>query len=295
MSRRHRHADHVNHEAWAIPYGDLVTLLLAFFVVMYSLSSVNEGQYRVLSDSLISAFRAPPRSLDPIQVGEVVLSQRNADARQERMQVELETNTVIDSLDRDLDVLRTSGLRPSDADGAAVMIEDIGTALQEALAEMISEDLVRLRKDEFWIEVEINTNVLFASASAELASESRAVIYRIGEILAGKNTRVQVEGHTDLRPITTERFPSNWELSSARAATVVRMFSSAGVDPKQLAAVGYGEFRPVADNATPEGQSENRRVVIVIMADRIRDPDAMLIQTEPLWVEGGRPTSQPGP
>src|SRR5262249_24373851 len=70
MGRRHKHEDHVNHEAWAIPYGDLITLLLAFFVVMYAMSSVNEGKYRVLSDSLVTAFQGAPKSLDPIQIGE---------------------------------------------------------------------------------------------------------------------------------------------------------------------------------------------------------------------------------
>lgn len=291
MSRRHRHEDHVNHEAWAIPYGDLVTLLLAFFVVMYALSSVNEGKYRVLSDSLVAAFRAQPKSLEPIQIGETALSRHDIDLRQERALVPLEIDNLADALDRDLDVLRSGRLRPEDADAAAAMIDEIGTALQEALAELVSDDLVRLRQDEFWIEIEINTNVLFASASAELASASRGVVYRIGEILAGRNTRVQVEGHTDVRPITTERFPSNWELSTARAATVVRMFASAGVDPSQLAAVGYGEFRPVADNTTLEGQSENRRVVIVIMANRVREYGATVAGTDFSRLEARQPTS----
>jgi chemotaxis protein MotB len=148
------------------------------------------------------------------------------------------------------------------------MIDEISSALEEALQELIDEDLVRLRGDDFWVEIEINTSVLFATASAELEAASRDIVYRVGEILAGKDTRVQVEGHTDVLPISTERFPSNWELSTARASTVVRMFSSAGVDPARLAAVGYGEFRPVSGNDTPEGRAENRRVLIVVMANR---------------------------
>ena len=154
---------------------------------------------------------------------------------------------------------------------AAEMIDEITSALEEALQELIAEDLVRLRGDDFWGEIEINTSVLFETASADIAPASRDIVYRVGQILAGKDTRVQVEGHTDVLPIRTERFPSNWELSTARAATVVRMFSSAGVDPARLAAVGYGEFRPVADNATEQGRAENRRVLIVVMANRFRD------------------------
>lgn len=278
MSRRRRHEDHVNHEAWAIPYGDLVTLLLAFFVVMYALSSVNEGKYRILSDSLVAAFRSPPKSLEPIQIGEVSRSPQNIDLRELRTLVPLEIEA-LDLLahdrteDRDWELLRSSGFSPLEVEAAAEMIRDISDALEEALELLIEEDLVRIRRDDFWIEIEINTSVLFDSASAELSSQSQPIVYRVGEILSGKNTRVQVEGHTDVRPISTERFPSNWELSAARASTVVRMFNAAGVDPRQLAAVGYGEFRPVGDNNTEVGQSENRRVVIVVMANRVRALD----------------------
>ncbi len=279
MSRRRRHEEHANHEAWAIPYGDLVTLLLAFFVVMYALSSVNEGKYRILSDSLVAAFRAPPKSLEPIQVGELSLAQHEIDMRQQRVLVPVEIDSLPDLLDRDLEIRRSSALSAADAAAAADMIDEITDALEEALAELMSEDMVRLRRDQFWVEIEINTSLLFPSASAELARDAADVVYRVGSILAGKDTRVQVEGHTDVLPIRTERFPSNWELSTARASTVVRMFATAGVDPGQLAAVGYGEYRPVADNNTPEGQAENRRVVIVVMANPAREAGAALAAT----------------
>ncbi|TVQ44041.1 MAG: flagellar motor protein MotD [Gammaproteobacteria bacterium] len=279
MSRRRRHEEHANHEAWAIPYGDLVTLLLAFFVVMYALSSVNEGKYRILSDSLVAAFRASPKSLEPIQVGELSLAQHEIDLRQQRVLVPIEIDSLPDLLDRDLEIRRSSALSAADAAAAADMIDEITDALEEALAELMSEDMVRLRRDQFWVEIEINTSLLFPSASAELTREAADVVYRVGSILAGKDTRVQVEGHTDVLPIRTERFPSNWELSTARASTVVRMFATAGVDPAQLAAVGYGEYRPVADNNTPAGQAENRRVVIVVMANPAREAGATLAAT----------------
>ncbi len=279
MSRRRRHEEHANHEAWAIPYGDLVTLLLAFFVVMYALSSINEGKYRILSDSLVAAFRASPKSLEPIQVGELSLAQHEIDLRQQRVLVPIEIDSLPDLLDRDLEIRRSSALNEAEAAAAADMIDEITDALEEALAELMSEDMVRLRRDQFWVEIEINTSLLFPSASAELTREAADIVFRVGTILAGKQTRVQVEGHTDVLPIRTERFPSNWELSTARASTVVRMFATAGVDPAQLAAVGYGEYRPVADNDTPEGQAENRRVVIVVMANPERDSGATLVAT----------------
>lgn len=271
MSKRHRHEDHVNHEAWAIPYGDLITLLLAFFVVMYALSSVNEGKYRVLSDSLVAAFRASPKSLEPIQVGQPSRSFGDVDVQQMRTLVPLEidsTSIITDPIERDRGlgwgVMRTAGLSEEEIDEAATQIEALSELISEELAGLVASDLVRVRRNRFWLEIEINTSVLFPTASTELSDEALSIMQRLGAILADTNTRVQVEGHTDIVPISTPAFPSNWELSAARAGTVVRRFSGAGVEPSRMAAVGFGEFRPAADNDTAEGKARNRRVVIVV-------------------------------
>ena len=275
MARRRVQEEHVNHEAWAIPYGDLITLLLAFFVVMYALSSVNEGKYRVLSDSLVAAFRGAPKSLDPIQIGELSKSFHELHLSEQRTLVPLEVEAFI----RDDD----SGLRsrdvgwsvrgddfdtPASQDWAERMIESLFQAIVSELNELIEEDLVTVRQNQYWLEVEINTSLLFETASAQLADQAEAIVARLAGILAQADIRVQVEGHTDSRPINTEIFPSNWELSTARAANVVRMFGNNGVDPARMAAVGFGEFRPAADNSTQAGRTKNRRVIIVVMAKR---------------------------
>src|SRR6187551_1180382 len=122
MSRHKKHEDHVNHEAWAIPYGDLITLLLAFFVVMYALSSVNEGKYRVLSDSLVAAFRASPKSLEPVQIGQPNRSKGSADVERPRTLVPLEIDNVV-QLDnqtversREWEAMRAMGMLPEEID-----------------------------------------------------------------------------------------------------------------------------------------------------------------------------------
>jgi len=279
MARRKPVEEHLNHEAWAIPYGDLVTLLLAFFVVMYAISSVNEGKYRVLSDSLVAAFRAAPKSLEPIQIGEMSKAESELQTRQPRTLVPLEIDQLpLDLLERipQMQALHRAGFSAEELDAAAELIEEIDRAIIEALGDLVAQDLVRLRRDRFWIEIEINTSVLFPSGSAEVSPEARPVLERVGAILAGNPVRTHVEGHTDERPINTLVFPSNWELSAARAARVVRIFQDQGVVPERMAAVGLGEFHPVADNTTPAGRHKNRRVVIVVMADRERiiDPEA---------------------
>ena len=271
MARRRHHEEHVNHEAWAIPYGDLITLLLAFFVVMYALSSVNEGKYRVLSDSLVAAFRAAPRSLEPIQVGDLSRSPtHDSPIETQRTLVPLEVESLYnrqdDQAEPDWGAMRRAGLSPEELDEAVRQIDAISNEIGGALENLVADDLVRLRKSRFWLEIEINTSVLFSPGSAQLATESLPVVRKVGSILADTATRIQVEGHTDNVPISTPEYPSNWELSAARAATVVRMFTEAGVGAERMAAVGFGEFQPVADNATAEGRARNRRVTIVVMA-----------------------------
>jgi chemotaxis protein MotB len=307
MAKRRHKEEHVNHEAWAIPYGDLITLLLAFFVVMYAMSSVNEGKYRVLSDSLVAAFRSAPRSLEPIQVGALSRSMQDVSTERVRtlvpLELELDLDLILSEYDRgdrepapregespahDLPFkfMRSAGLSPDEMEEARAMIETITQELARELAVLMEEDLVRLRHNPFWIEIEINTSVLFDSASAELAPNSVPVLRKISAILKDSPTRIYVEGHTDSRPIHTVAFPSNWELSGARAASVVRLFAEGGVAPEQMAAVGLGEFRPVADNATPKGQQQNRRVVIVVMSAGARHFGE--------WFEGYEPGSGPG-
>lgn len=279
MARKRHHEEHVNHEAWAIPYGDLITLLLAFFVVMYALSSVNEGKYRVLSDSLVAAFRSAPKSLEPIQVGDLSRAFHEVQADRPRTLVPLEIDALLVPLEEpgddafiDWGLMRHSGNTPDMLQEAASLVEDISAALADELASLLAEDLVHMRTERYWLEIEINTSVLFDTASATLEPAAQGIVRRIGEILGGTETRIQVEGHTDIRPINTPAFASNWELSAARAASVVRLMSQVGVEPARMAAVGFGEFQPVAGNDTPEGQAQNRRVVIVVMAGRDRAP-----------------------
>ena len=280
MAKKHKHEEHQNHEAWAIPYGDLVTLLLAFFVVMYAVSSVNEGKYRVLADSLSVALGGPPRSLKPVQIG---------DKPEKGTQNESLFNTVTlrgfeqerSGIRPDLPGARMGGdqAEPGGRSGeassgtAAGMAEGQGgaelrrmaDAVQQAMQDLIDRDLVIVRRSEQWLEIEINTDILFASGVAAVGPQAAPVLQRLADILAPFPNVLRIEGHTDDRPIATLAFPSNWELSAARAASVVHLFMQHGVNPARMTVVGLGEHHPVADNATVEGRNRNRRVVIVVL------------------------------
>ena len=264
MARRHKHEDHVNHEAWAIPYGDLVTLLLAFFVVMYAMSSVNEGKYRVLSDSLVAAFNGAPKALEPIQVGEKQVGS-GADAA-----INLVQQAMIEGQPRRsiqpigiAQPLQTA--MPVDSAQQREELAGVADEVEQAMSDLIDRELVTVRRHGKWVEVEIRTDILFPSGVATLSPAAEQVLQQLAETLKPFPNAIRVEGHTDNRPISTTAFPSNWELSAARAASVVHLFTRAGMDPARLAVIGLGENRPSQSNATAEGRNANRRVLLVIL------------------------------
>ena len=123
---------------------------------------------------------------------------------------------------------------------------------------------MQVRRTENWIELELNESMLFSGASASMQQAAGPILAKIANMLNVLPNTVHVEGHADSRPIRTSAFPSNWELSAARAASVVNVFVQQGIEPSRLAAVGYGQFRPVAANDTEDGRRRNRRVVIVV-------------------------------
>ena len=248
--RRHRQGDddnRENHDRWLVSYADFITLLFAFFVVMYSLSSINEGKYRVLSDSLINAFRnvtvdvpgdpvaAPPQIVAPVNPTAPTAASRAAEAEsQARRQTEVKRMTS--------------------------MAEDIRRVLEP----LTRDGQVRVTEGARGITVEINASVLFAPGDATLGTSAVAALRAVAQVLAGAEFPITVEGHTDNLPISTVRFPSNWELSAVRASSVVRLFIDAGVRGDRLTAAGYGDQRPLTDNRNEEGRARNRRVSILI-------------------------------
>ena len=263
MARARKHEEHENHERWLVSYADFITLLFAFFVVMYSISSVNEGKYRVLSDSLVASFKSTAKSLKPIQVGKLVRSPAVTS-------ISMRNVPVVINLP-EMPAPRHDPLRKTGQKGGKDKNRElgkIGDEIQKAMAPLISKGLIKIRRNKFWIEVDIKSNILFFSGRARLSRAAVPVLEKLAQILKPHNNVIHVEGFTDNVPINTEAFPSNWELSAARAASVVHLFTKAGVDPRRLVALGYGEYRPVASNDTEEGRRKNRRVVLVIKADK---------------------------
>lgn len=243
MSRRRREPEeHVNHERWLVSYADFITLLFAFFVVMYSISSINEGKYKVISQALIGVFNDADHSLKPIPIGE------------ERPKTVTPAQPLVNDSDE-----TSAGVG-----GTADPLKSIASDISAAFGDLISSNQMTVRGNELWVEIELNSSLLFASADAMPSDQAFTIIDKVAAILKPFENPIHVEGFTDNFPISTAQYPTNWELSSARAASIVRMLAMQGVNPSRLASVGYGEFQPVANNATVEGRSRNRRVVLVV-------------------------------
>lgn len=235
MARRRRQEQPVSHERWLVSYADFITLLFAFFVVMYSISSINEGKYKVLSDAMEGIFSQQDKSIKPIPIG-----QENLRGTEPKADGQHEGETEKEPLAK------------------------IADEIQEQFSSLLGDGQLQIRANEMWLELELSSSLLFPVADAVPQQEGFDIVEKIAKILAPYDNPIQVEGFTDNLPIRTPLYPTNWELSVARAASIVRMMALDGVAPERLAAVGYGEFQPVASNATAEGRAKNRRVVMII-------------------------------
>ncbi|MDB6062959.1 MAG: hypothetical protein JWM78_3062 [Verrucomicrobiaceae bacterium] len=248
MGRRKHTEEHTNHERWLVSYADFITLLFAFFVVMYSISQVNESKYRVLSNTLEDAFNQPELAVDPIQIGEKARSNP--------------ANLV--ALNTDAAKTKEGEGGTQSSNGMPDEFKDVANKIAEAFGDLMTQGLVTLRGNEEWLEIEMKSSLLFDSGDAALSNHALELLGQVAAILRDQKNAVRVEGFTDNKPIHTVRFPSNWELSSSRAAAVVQLFVEEGIDSSRLVAAGYGEFQPVGPNDTPENRAKNRRVVLMI-------------------------------
>jgi len=257
MARKKKHEDHVNHEAWAIPYGDLVTLLFALFTVMYAMSSVNEGKFRVLSDAMIAAFNGAPKSVRPVNLGEPEQGKGG-----DKPLVGITPTALIKIKSQENNPSPPAIAPLPDSAGSLIRME---RQVQDAMRALIDAKLITVRRESMWLEIEINTDILFPSGSGAFSTAAEPVLDKLAEVLKPFPNPIRVEGHTDDRPIHTGPFPSNWELSAARAASVVHQFTKQGIDPLRLEIVGFGEFHPRQPNDSGEGRNANRRVAVLVL------------------------------
>ena len=240
MRRRRRIvSDHDNRDRWLISYADFITLLFAFFVVMYAVSAVNENKLRVLAGSLGDAFGKTPASEAPVP-----------QPTKQALPAEVRQRT----------------LKQQQAVEEQAHMTEVASSLLDVMAPLVKEGKVRVTQSRRGVSIEINANVLFAPGRAELEAKSLAVLRAVAERLRNEPFKLEITGHTDVMPISNPVFASNWELSAVRATSVVRLLADNGIAPARLSAIGREASQPIAPNDTAEGRARNRRVELMILS-----------------------------
>jgi chemotaxis protein MotB len=309
LTRKNKiHEEVSNHERWMVSYADFITLLFAFFVVMYSISSVNEGKYKTLTSSLGNAFSNVDKPVPAIihdlvetpliqerkilpDIPSIIYSPIPLDNPMVVFNPIL--NPIIDTqISEDSDQRRelSAGILKE-----RQQLKNVSEQLEKALGLFIGDKLISVKRNDYWIALEMNSELLFLSGDAILSKKAQPVLKKIVEVISSLPNVINVEGHTDNMPIGTVKFPSNWDLSSARATTVVQAFVKEGINPTRLSAIGYGEFHPIDDNTTEEGRFKNRRVILVLMSQAFArygandEERAQLLNLAPTTINNNRP------
>lgn len=229
MHRRKRRLeeDDINTDSWLATYSDTITLLLTFFILLYSMSVVDSEKLSELSQALKNSLSGSSEI------------------------------TSIEDI-KDLEV------QTGDSD-----YEDLSKKLNNIIEKNGLTEVIKIREEDRGIVLQLDETILFDSGRADLKDYSREVLETITTIINDTDNDVLVEGNTDNIPMNSEKFGSNWELSTARAVSVVRYFvETQNIDPTRFAVKGYGEYKPLVDNSTPENRSINRRVDILIVEQK---------------------------
>jgi chemotaxis protein MotB len=262
VSRRKRPRAHANHERWLVSYADFITLLFAFFVVLYASAQVDHRKVGQLAMAIQVAFQE--LGVFPASTTQVPIDMNEP--------MPFSTVQAIESAKRNTDLSHVSSA-PQDSLAAASEEANLTTLqaeLQQALQREIALHTVALHREIEGLVISLREFGFFDSGSAALKPSALPALDRIASILAVRACRLRIEGHTDNVPIHTAQMASNWELSTARSTELVRLLIVRyRFSPDRLSAAGYAEYHPIASNDTPQGRAQNRRVDIVILSERV--------------------------
>jgi chemotaxis protein MotB len=256
---KRKNQEHVNHDRWLVSYADFITLLFAFFVVLYSSSQVDKRKAGRLALAIQVAFQ----ELGVFQTSNTKIPLKDEEA------IPFEKVQVVENISKDADLKQIvnpmKGVLSSAAESQS--LQEAQAAIQKALNPEIQRHEVAMTMRREGLVVSLREMGFFDSGSADIRPASLDAISRLAGVLKQRPENLRIEGHTDNVPIHTARFTSNWELSTARATELIQLLiTKYGIPPGHLSAAGYGEFHPVAGNDTAEGRAQNRRLDVVILA-----------------------------
>jgi chemotaxis protein MotB len=260
MSRRKRSPGHSNPERWLVSYADFVTLLFAFFVVLYSSAQVDKRKVGKLALAIQVAFQE--LGVFPASTTQIPLDEHEP--------MPFSTVQVIENAKRATELSPVSPSPNGALDAAAeeADLSQLQSELQGALQHEIAMHAVTLHRETEGLIISLREFGFFDSGSAALKPSAMPALDRIASILSVRTCRLRIEGHTDNVPIHTPQMASNWELSTARATELVRLLIQRyRFPPERLSAAGYAEYHPIASNQTLQGRAQNRRVDVVILSE----------------------------
>lgn len=253
MARKEKKGDDVNPDAWLGTYADAVTLLMAFFVVLFSISSVDAQKLKELKEALQDALTGKNTVKELEDIDDLKIDAKKDNNEQDKEQTE------------------PSEKPPSEQTPAPpppLNKEELKQTLEEVIEQKNLADKIKLVEDERGIILQLHESLLFDSGKADLKA-TPDVLDALYIMVSSVSNSVLIEGNTDNNPINTKEFPSNWELSTARAVSVARFFIyEKQISPKRISVKGFGEYNPIVENDTPENKSLNRRVDILILDDK---------------------------
>jgi len=257
MARKKKHPEHANHERWLVSYADFITLLFAFFVVMFAASNSDKKKAGQVAQSVQSAFQdlaifTPSGKSVPLYDDGGLPS--NA-------------KSVIGNMQSDFKNTQVVAAGGKGESSTPPTIPEVKAQIEKALKAQMENKSVRVTQDERGLTISLSEAGFFNTGSEVLQPPGVEVLNQIVANLLTLPNPVRVEGHTDNTPIHTARFASNWELSTARATHILQYLINGKVPPERMSAVGYGEYRPVTSNDNADGRAANRRVDVVILGD----------------------------
>ena len=262
MSRRKRARPHANHERWLVSYADFITLLFAFFVVLYASAQVDQRKVGKLALAIQVAFQE--LGVFPASTTQVPINPNEP--------MPFSTVQAIDNVKHNAELGRVSPSPNSPLTGASeeANLSTLQSELQEALQKEIALHSVALHREIEGLVISLREFGFFDSGKAALKPSAMPALDRIASILALRKCRLRIEGHTDNVPIHTAHMASNWELSTARSTELVRLLIQRySFAPERLSAAGYAEYDPIASNLTEQGSAQNRRVDLVILSEHV--------------------------
>jgi chemotaxis protein MotB len=257
--RKRRHfVEQDNVDRWLVSYADYMTLLFALFVVLYAMAMVNEEPFETATESIGKVFRANEELPKNRGHGDDILNVNTSKTNKR-----LYGNGILDVAGPELVDGEITLSNVSDSE-VGTNLTSLEKELHTALYELIESGYAQLQVDGDWLEIELNSGMLFPSGSSSVTNNATTILAIIYDVIGSSSNFIRVRGYTDNQPISTEIFSSNWELSVFRATAILRVLENLSLNPARMAIEGYGQYYPRENNNTVAGRAQNRRVVIAI-------------------------------